>query len=506
MIRTRRQFLADVAKGALIAGVGSEMAAGMGFGRAWAQSTPDALHFGPMEPLVALLQETPAEKILPLLVDKLKSGTELKQLVGATALANTRTFGGEDYIGFHSLMALMPCWHMSALMPEGRAALPVLKVLYRNVARMQAQGGRKNEVLHPVLPVAETSTGTGVRDAIRDNDVKIAEARFASVARGSTEHAFNELLLAQQDQTEVHRVVLTYRSYDLLQLVGKENAHTMLRQAVRHYANAEAGFRKNPHPMMATSRSVRDILPKLFEEHKLDGRTPGTKSMDDAWVEKLAATIFTSEGAQAAGAVAEAIAEGVSLASIHQAVALVGNQLVRTDVTKIAHGNTSGVHGSDTVNAYRNMGMAASPRNAIACAILSAFHICWERTAPNQKRFEGNPFPPQEVTADDAPTLLAQLDEAVRGNNQGRAMAVAQRYVDKGHAPKPVFDLMLRVAVSEDGKLHSEKYFHTVTEEFAAARPAHKGRYLVGLSRYIASSWGQPAAGFAEACDLLKVT
>lgn len=505
MSRTRREFLADVAKGALIAGVGGDLAAGMGFGSAWAQATPDRLTFGPLEPLVALLQDTPADKVLPLLVDKLKGGLDLKTLVGATALANTRTFGGEDYVGFHSLMALMPCWAMSKEMPAGRAPLPVLKVVYRNVARMQAQGGRANEVLHPVeaLPAA---SGTAVRDAIRANNVKDAEAAFAAVAKSPAEAAFNELLLSQQDQTEVHRVVLTYRSYDLLQLVGKENAHTMLRQAVRHYVNAEAGFRKNPHPMMAKSRSVRDVLPKLFEEHKLDGRTPGAKSVDDAWVEKLAKTVFEAECDQAAGAVAEAIAEGVELASIHQALSLVGNQLVRTDETKIAHGNTSGVHGSDTLNAYRNMGLAASPRNAMACAILSAFHICWERTAPNQKRFAGNPFPMPEVTVDDAPTLLSQLDEAVRAASQPRAMAVAQRYVDRGHPVRPVFELLLQAAVSEDGKLHSEKYYNTCIEEVAAARPAHRGRYLVGLARYIASSWGQPAAGLAEARELLKLT
>ncbi len=47
-----------------------------------------------------------------------------------------------------------------------------------------------------------------------------------------------------------------------------------------------------------------------------------------------------------------------------------------------------------------------------------------------------------------------------------------------GHPSRPVFDLMLRFAVSEDGRLHSEKY-RTVTEEFAATRPAFRWRHLV---------------------------
>lgn len=47
--------------------------------------------------------------------------------------------------------------------------------------------------------------------------------------------------------------------------------------------------------------------------------------------------------------------------------------------------------------------------------------------------------------------------------------------------------------MSEDGALHAEKYFRTVTEEFAAARPAFKWRHLVALTRVTASEYGYPA-------------
>jgi len=54
------------------------------------------------------MQETPIEKLMPTLVAQLKSGVELKKLLAAGALANVRTFGGEDYVGFHTVMALRP--------------------------------------------------------------------------------------------------------------------------------------------------------------------------------------------------------------------------------------------------------------------------------------------------------------------------------------------------------------------------------------------------------------
>src|ERR1035438_5034431 len=74
-----------------------------------------------------------------------------------------------------------------------------------------------------------------------------------------------------------------------------------------------------------------------------------------------------------------------------------------------------------------------------------------------------------------------------------------------GHAPRPIFDLLLRYAVSEDGALHAEKYYRTVTEEFSATRPAFRWRQLVALARVTASEYGRPAGGLAEAREVLNV-
>jgi hypothetical protein len=86
----------------LVASVGCGMASELGLAPAFAADASDPLDFGPLESLVRLMQETPANKLLPVLADKLKSGIKLDRLVAAAALANARTFGGEDYVGFHT--------------------------------------------------------------------------------------------------------------------------------------------------------------------------------------------------------------------------------------------------------------------------------------------------------------------------------------------------------------------------------------------------------------------
>jgi len=60
--------------------------------------------------------------------------------VAAAALANARTFGGQDYIGYHTLMALVPAYEMALTLPEARRALPVFKVLYRKHQPHSGQG------------------------------------------------------------------------------------------------------------------------------------------------------------------------------------------------------------------------------------------------------------------------------------------------------------------------------------------------------------------------------
>ena len=164
--RTRREFLGSVGRGMLVASVGVGTASDMGLAPAWAGEDRggERLAFGGLERLVSLMQETPVRNLVPVLVEKLRAGTDLKELVAAAALANARTFGGEDYVGFHTLMALAPAYHMARELPEDRRALPVLKVLYRNTNRIHEHGGRASEVLHAVggLTVAGGQEPTSV--------------------------------------------------------------------------------------------------------------------------------------------------------------------------------------------------------------------------------------------------------------------------------------------------------------------------------------------------------
>jgi hypothetical protein len=502
----------------LLAGLGPALAADLGLARASAhEAGSDRLNFGTLEPLVSTMQETPLNRLLPTLVQKYQSGTSLKTLTAAAALANARTFGGHDYIGFHTIMALVPAYEMAQRLPSERSPLPVLKVLYRNTGRIHDFGGVKQEILHPVEPAdlpADSNGGELLQAATRKADFNAAERTFAALAKKQPAgEAFNHLQYAVEDEVDVHRVVLAWRSWALLDLTGKEQAHTLLRQSVRYAVRTEQSIvEKKRQP-----QEIRTLLPKLLDQYKLVGRPLGKRKADEAWVEHLSMTIYGGSRAQAAEAAAAALAEGMAPNAVAEAMVLAANRLVLCDQGRpkewaqdgkpvgSCHGDSVGVHASDSANAWRNIAKVSNTRNTVASLIVGAYHTAGQLHHQNKEPY---PLPEHlaKVKAMDAAGLLKEAEGAIRDKDQARACAVVHRYGTLGHDPKPVFDLLLRYAISEEGALHAEKYYQTVREEFNFVRPAFRWRELDGLARVTTSEYGYPARGYAEACQLLRLS
>lgn len=513
---SRRDFLAGVGQGTLMATIGPALAADLGLApRIFAADGPGRLDFGDLEPLVAWMQETSVDKLQAGLVAKLREGASLKRLVAAGALANARTFGGEDYIGFHVFMALAPALKMASLLPEKEAALPVFKVLHRNTARIAAHGGSASEVLCPVESIEGASLDPAdLLAAVKAKDPAVAERLFAAMVRQDRAAAFDALLEAVHEGIEVHRTVLPARAWEMRELVGEAHGEVLLRQSLRYCLDAERSRR-------ADWEEPGKILSAAMEKHGLLAKETGTKEAEDAFVEELGRVFFGASPAEAADAAAEALASGYRPEVVGEALSLAANQIVLRDpgripewespgkVTGSVHGDSVGVHASDAVHAWRQLSRAGTGRHFHACLVLGAWQVARDRAARGDILLEAKPVPSARqagsVTETDEAALLARLDEAVRGRLQSHAAAVVQRWADLKLPERPVFDRLLRYAVSEDGALHAEKYFQTVWDDFHLTRPAFRWRHLVGLARVTASEYGYPAPGQEEARELLGV-
>ena len=147
------------------------------------------------------------------------------------------------------------------------------------------------------------------------------------------------------------------------------------------------------------------------------------------------------------------------------------------------------MHASDAANAWRNISRVSDRRNTYASLIVGAYHTAGQSGGLNPKPY---PFAEhrEKVRNVKPDALLAEAEAAIKANDQARACALVHRYGELGRPARPVFDMLLRYAISEDGALHAEKYYRTVTEEFATTRPAFRWRHLAALARVTASEYG----------------
>jgi hypothetical protein len=255
-------------------------------------------------------------------------------------------------------------------------------------------------------------------------------------------------------------------------------------------------------------------VPKLLDQYKLDGKKLGKRDPGDDAVNELSLAIYNGPNEKAAEAAAAALADGIDPEVVGEAISLASNLYVLRQGTDKwrTHGDSAGVHSSDATNAWRNMVRISEPHYAVSGLIVAAYHAGIQ-SAP----FQTPAYPTEEHRAQvkprDAAGLLAETDDAIRHNDQGRAAAAMQIYGEEGHAVDAAMDLMLKYAVSEDGRLHGEKYFHTVREEYDTIRPAFRWRQIVALARVTSSAYGYNredkhgfrAAGYEDACKLLNV-
>jgi len=500
----RRQFLRRIGGGLGATAVGLAAAQRLGFAEVEAWLEPGRLRFGALDPLVDLLQATPADELLPLLVERLRAGTTLDELVAAGALANARALGGTNYNGYHALMALVPSLELARCMPGALASLPVLKVLHRSTRFIHEAGRAQADELLP-LDEAETSAGELVA-SVRARDLERAERALAGAGRASSARAFEDLQVAVRDDADVHRVVLAWRAHDLARLTGPEHAVTLLRQSV-HYCieQDDQRARRGQAP-----NAIGALVAELIEAHGLAARERGTRAADEAWIEALAGTVFSGESAAAAREVARALAEGHDPEDVGAALSLAANRLLLNDPGRAkaetgkpvgsVHGASVGVHASDAANAWRNLARTGGARNACASLIAGAYHTAGQARWVGQEAHDAQAEP---CTLADPARILPELEARVRAADQQGACQAARRYCALGGPAPELLALLAGFAVSEDGALHAEKYFRTAEEEHARARPAHRATYLVALTRVMASQQGFAAPGVAEARALL---
>ena len=229
--------------------------------------------------------------------------------------------------------------------------------------------------------------------------------------------------------------------------------------------------------------------------------------------------IHSGAGSGAAGA---ALVDGICPPRIFEAISLTANQLLLRDRGRTGnqiqpgkpegsvHGDSIGVHASDSAHAWRNIAVAGLPLHRNTAILLAAYQVAKDRTERGGDFQSWKPRPWMEdlepVQADSQQALLQELKSAIEGHDQGRACAVVAKYGQYKHPEREVFHMLREYAISQDGSLHAEKYYHTTLADFQFSQPETRWRHVVALARVTASEFGNAAPGMAQAMELLRMS
>ena len=243
--QTRRRFLQTAATAGAAFGLG-HFAALWALGPANADEakvTPDLVRFGPeMEPVVRLIEQTPDDKVVAVMVEQLKNGLPYRHFLAALYLAAIRAarWHGDGIHGYdHSAYVVHSAYQLSLDLPASEQLLPAFYALLGFKGGQKAYPGKKGTpALRGKVPAAEKAVDE-LHAAMKDWDAERAERAVVALARSRGSAAVLEPLwhYAGQNWGFIgHMAILVANSVRLLDTIGWQHAEHVLRYVVQGLA------------------------------------------------------------------------------------------------------------------------------------------------------------------------------------------------------------------------------------------------------------------------------
>ena len=480
--QTRRRFLQTAATAGAAFGLG-HFAALWALGPANADEakvTPDLVRFGPeMEPVVRLIEQTPDDKVVAVMVEQLKNGLPYRHFLAALYLAAIRAarWHGDGVHGFdHNAYVVHSAYQLALDLPAGEQLLPAFYALINFKGIQKGYPGKKGTpALTGKVPAAEKAVDE-LHAAMKDWDAERAERAVVALARSRGSAAVLEPLwhYAGQNWGFIgHMAILVANSVRLLDTIGWQHAEHVLRYVVQGLA----GWGKE----YATHADVRPYWANLPRVAKAVGRLPGdwAEGQGNAGLTKdLLALLRDGKGDEACDLAVKQLTDGKARAgAVWDAVHLAAGELVLSSKTHAAHRpvNSCALHSNTATNALHYAFRASSQEDTRllltlqAVAWMDLFRKCIIKgkhlVAPTDITALTGPEPPDKPDAavdEILATRTAKPHEAVR-----LAFAFAHR-----HRPELLLSAARRLLpVKSSGDPHDIKYAVAVSEDLDLVSP-----------------------------------
>ena len=431
-MNNRREFLADVGRGMLVASVGPALAADLGLAPPFADD--DGRHastFGELEPLVALMQETPADRLVPELVEKLQDGHRpARRSWRPRPLANARDLRRRG-------LRRLPHPHGPGPgLPDGAASCPrrsgpcrCSRCSTATPTASRSTAGRRHEVLHPVEPAPLPDGQVARRGAPRGRPASRTWPR----PRGPSPRIAQGPLGRGVQRPAVRRPG-RHRSPPRRPGLAGLGAARPHRQGAGPHAAAPVGpvlRRRGANDTAATtgrSPSPAAEAARPVPAGRPEGRRRGRP--DDAWVERLCRDdLRRRAGSRPPTRSPRPWPRGSRRRrSARRSRWRRTSSSCATPAGREAdgagkppgsvHGDSVGVHACDAANAWRNIARVSDPRNAVACLIVGAYHTAGQSGGPAPGPVPAGRAPRARSRRPTRRTCSRETEAAIQANDQ----------------------------------------------------------------------------------------
>src|SRR5499433_2498254 len=471
-----------------------------------------------IEPLVQFVEETVPADIVARTNEKLASGTPVKDMLLASALAVVRSSDlppGHHGGPLHPLAGLHAVRHIAARLPGDYARLPVIQ----NVAvankhiHSPAMGPY---VLADAKPVSEKddveATVAGFRTAVSRGVYNACDHYYLYLLEKLSPMQVLELLLevgVPKNQLDDHYFLFPVFTWRALEYFGWDYAKYIGRAPMRYITRPT-----NPAMMMDVDELIR--------KHELLERDLRVKTGDDetAAITALADEIGRcSEFGEIPAMLARALGGGLSLEGAGEALSVGGSTLFLRSKT----GNPMDVHINTGANTRRYLLRQPELSRRIKLQALLVWNTGPEvrmaqrmlATDVQPERVAALPAHTQGALLEEIESLISSLPVGERLPTAGlaswrstdevkHAAALAQQYAANEYAPEALIDVLAKIACRDNfTEMHAFKHHQATYEEFYTTRPSLRWRHLVAAVQASAISHGRIQDVFDHAAEVM---
>ncbi|MDH3599561.1 MAG: hypothetical protein OEU26_07960 [Candidatus Tectomicrobia bacterium] len=421
-----------------------------------------------IEPLVRVLENTPRERLLEEVGQRVRQGLDYRPLLAALLLAGVRNIQPRPVgFKFHAVMVVYSVHLASQSAPASDRWLPIFWALDYFKRAQAADESQGDWTMGPV-DTANIPPARQVRQAFIKSmeswDEAAADTAIAGLARTAKPQESFDLLCryGARDFRDIgHKAIFVANAWRTLTAIGWAHAEPVLRSLayalLAHGGNDDAGLRS----FQRNQRLAASIRTDWQSGH-----------MQAAAVTDLLQTLRQVSPDDASDAVVEQLNRGVVPQSIWDALFNAAAELMMRQPGIMA------LHAVTTTNALHMAFRTATDDSTRRLLLLqnAAFIPMFRGRPKTQPATAIDQMEPGEL----AQTGASAIDEifADIARHPDRAARKTLAYLQRQQPPQAFMDAARRELVRKGSNAHDYKFTSAVLEDYAHVSPAWRDRYL----------------------------